>query len=115
MREKITNLPANHMVREAFRNLGPRNPLRKLADEDKGNLFILLELHSRKRHWDELSEPWENAAKAVAEAGTIAARLQVDVFEKLATSVGPFLDPYRGLPQRLSALSQILGIIITFQ
>ena len=115
MREKITNLPANHMVREAFRNLGPRNPLRKLADEDKGNLFILLELHSRKRHWDELSEPWENAAKAVAEAGTIAARLQVDVFEKLATSLGPFLDPYRSAPHRLAALSRMLGILITLE
>jgi len=115
MREKITNLPANNMVREAFRHLGPRNRLRKLADEDKGTLFTLLELHSRKRHWDELSEPWENAAKAVAEAGTIAARLQVDVFEKLATSLGPFLDPYRSAPHRLAALSRMLGILITLE
>jgi hypothetical protein len=101
------------VVTEAFVNLGPRNPLKKLTDYDKHLLVALLLVHEHVPSVDRASNLLEQAARVAADAGKLARRIRDQV---LGGTTGELLAPLlkaglKDLPARLEAFSQLEMIL----
>jgi hypothetical protein len=102
------------VVTDAFVNVGPRNPLKKLTDYDKHLLVALLVLHEHVPSVDVASNLLDEAARVAADAGKLAKRIRDQV---LGGTTGELLAPllkggFKDLPARLEAFSE-LEIVLT--
>ena len=101
-------------VREAFRNTGPRNPLRKLSERER--IFISACLVSYKGVPEEAgTDVWEQAAKTATEAATLTKKIS-EVLNGKHTQPMWDLKPlesyfreFEELPGRLHVFSVVLG------
>jgi hypothetical protein len=101
-------------VTDAFMNIGPRNPLKKLTDYDKHLLVALLVLHEHVASVDVASNLLDQAATIAVDAGRLARRIRDEV---LGGTTGELLAPllkggFKDLPARLEAFSE-LEIVLT--
>jgi hypothetical protein len=96
-------------VREAFENTGPRNPLRKLAEEER--MYIVASLVMYKTKLPKTSmDPWEQTTKTATDAATLAKKIS-EVLK--ATHLEPLKD-LEPLKSRLGAFEELPGRLRTF-
>ena len=95
------------LVEEAFVNLGPKNPLKRLSDQDKDLLVACLVLHSFDHV--EVGQLFERAANVAGEARKLAARIRHEVLGgKVGRVLAPLLkDSAEDLAAQLEAFSKM--------
>jgi hypothetical protein len=100
----------------AFREVGPNNPLRGLDVASKKRLWGLLKLYAMIQQFDQKSDddPLELAARAVADAGKVAADLKAHLFGgPLADVLAPLVPNFFvDLPRRLQIFSEVMGALL---
>jgi hypothetical protein len=108
---------ARRNTANAFEDLGPKNPLRQLREEDRQLLWAYLKLfafmteHLDRRELDE--ELGKRAQRTVCEAARFAARLEADVFQgALAKGLRPFISGFEALPEQLRAFADNIGWVL---
>jgi hypothetical protein len=103
------------VVKDSFKHLGTDNPLKKLGFSERRLLVALLDTYLRpsKEMYDAACEPWEQAAAVALEAGQLAKKMRLNVFEAdLGKRLSQLLVGPRDLPDRLEAFSVYLRAIL---
>lgn len=103
-------------VREAFKSMGPKNPLNRLGAIEKRILWSLATIYAaegqldlEKRRPDQI----DKLEKTVADASSLAKKLQQQIFDgDLASLLRPFVKDFQDLPSRLGALALRLRSVL---
>ena len=101
-------------IMKFFDSVGPRNPLKRLHNEDKELLAAMLLCYIYERPWGarDLFAPLEAASSIGAEAGALARRIQSELIEGAAAEVlSPYVDGYKHVAARLESFSKHMASI----
>jgi len=102
---------------EAFQELGPKNPLRRLDTRDQEFLWALLEVYffaAAQPSDPKLEiELGSQAARTARDVMKLAQRLEDDIFRgPLSDELRPFLSQFENLPQVLRIFAGNVGAVL---
>ena len=113
MGETVMPIDYLDVVKEAFENIGPRNPLKKLSDSDKRLLVAFLDWYMFPANYEQAFSFLEEAASIASEAAALAGRIRSGVFKgDTARILAPFVVSFQDLPVQLQAFSTQLGTLL---
>ena len=100
-------------IAKEFELIGPKNPIRKLSDIDKGRLLVLMSVYRFVCDTPKSSESVERAAQLAAEAGKLAVRFEQELSGPSILGEWQLLvEECRGLRVQLARFSVDVGRLL---